>query len=103
MACGHGPGRQSCVSSLIFSLISSQPIIALEHPKFKELIDVASRATNGVKIPNRRRTRDEIIRLFKDHLTKLKAELNVNLFLTSCFFSHDFTGPSCSRRSQSNV
>jgi hypothetical protein len=28
-----------------------KPIQALEHPKFKEMIDVASRATKGVKIP----------------------------------------------------
>ncbi|KIM77741.1 hypothetical protein PILCRDRAFT_47046, partial [Piloderma croceum F 1598] len=29
---------------------TDQPIQALEYPKFKEMIDVASRATNGVKI-----------------------------------------------------
>jgi hypothetical protein len=37
--------------NLLFHYLSSQPIQALEHPKFKELIDVASRATHGVKIP----------------------------------------------------
>ena len=41
------------------------------------MIDVASRATKGVKIPGRKATRAEIIRTFKDHLTKLKAKLNV--------------------------
>ena len=55
----------------------AKPIQALEHPKFKEMIDVASRATKGVKIPGRKATRAEIIHTFKDHLTKLKAKLNV--------------------------
>jgi hypothetical protein len=49
----------------------------MEHPKFKEMIDVASRATNGVKIPGRKATRAKIKRAFKDHLTKLKAHFNV--------------------------
>ena len=62
-----------CIMILIFS----QPIQALEHTKFKELIDIASRATNGVEIPRRKITRGEIIRLFKEHLTKLKTQLNV--------------------------
>ncbi|KAF8240518.1 hypothetical protein L208DRAFT_1189581, partial [Tricholoma matsutake] len=30
-------------------VVTDQLIQALEHPKFKEMIDVASRATNGVK------------------------------------------------------
>lgn len=58
---------------------SSQPIQALEHPKFKELVDVVSRATNGVKIPGRKATRAEIMRMFKNHLTTLKARLNVHI------------------------
>jgi hypothetical protein len=69
---------------LIFELVNilnfdanAKPIQALEHPKFKEMIDVASRATKGVKIPGRKATRAEIIRTFKDHLTKLKVKLNV--------------------------
>jgi hypothetical protein len=68
---------------------SSQPIQALEHPKFKEMIDVASRATNGVKIPGRKATRGEIKHMFKDHLTKLKARLNVSThrYLGSDLFS----------------
>ena len=47
------------------------------------MIDIASRATNGVKLPGRKGTRGEIKRLFKDHLTRLKARLNVFL---SCIF-----------------
>ncbi|KAG1888027.1 uncharacterized protein F5891DRAFT_966302 [Suillus fuscotomentosus] len=60
-------------------IATDQPIQALEHPKFKEMIDVAARATNGVKIPGRKATRAQIMRMFKNHLTKLKATLNVCL------------------------
>ncbi|KAF8440930.1 hypothetical protein L210DRAFT_3399785, partial [Boletus edulis BED1] len=31
---------------------TDQPILALEHPSFRHMIDVAARAMNGVKIPN---------------------------------------------------
>ena len=58
----------------------SQPIQALEHIKFKELIDIASCATNGVMIPHRKITRGEIKRLFKEHITKLQTVLNVNIY-----------------------
>ena len=42
------------------------------------MIDVASRATHGVKIPGRKATRAEIIRTFKNHLTRLRDKLNVS-------------------------
>jgi hypothetical protein len=45
------------------------------------MIDVAARATNGVKIPGRKATRAEIKRTFKDHLTRLKAKFNVRTHL----------------------
>ena len=64
-----------------------KPIQAFEHPKFKEMIDVAARATNGVKIPGRKATCAEIMHIFKNHLTKLKKTLNVRYFpLKSTFF-----------------
>jgi hypothetical protein len=63
-------------------LIYSQPIRALEHAKFRELIDIASRATNGVKFPGQKLTRGEIQRLFIEHLTKLKTQLNVNILVS---------------------
>jgi len=55
-----------------------QPIQAQEHLKFKDMIDIAYRAMNGVKIPGRKATQAEIKHTFVDHLTKLKAQLNVN-------------------------
>jgi len=88
MACGHRPGRHfNPITKYPASLSClSQPIQALEHPKFKELIDVASHATNGIKISGWKGTWGEIKHLFKDHITRLKAQLNVNIFLNSHFF-----------------
>jgi hypothetical protein len=77
---------QVSVYSYIFkSLISSssQPIRALEHPKFHELINAASRATNGVNIPGQKAMRNEIMHMFKDHLTKLKSQLNVRISIVT--------------------
>jgi hypothetical protein len=55
------------------------------------MIDVASRATQGVKIPGRKATRAEIIRVFKNHLTKLKKKLNVCAMLHSiCLYLTQF-------------
>ena len=45
------------------------------------MIDIASHATNGVKIPGRKATRAEIIRIFKNHLTRLKKKLNVSIIV----------------------
>ena len=64
------------------------------------MIDVASRATNGVKIPGRKATRGEIKHMFKDHLVKLKAQLNVRAPVGRRAFAHHFSGPNCPRRSQ---
>ncbi|KAF9065988.1 hypothetical protein BDP27DRAFT_1547634, partial [Rhodocollybia butyracea] len=44
---------------------TDQPIASLEHPKFRNMINVAACATNGVKIPNQKATRRSIINLFK--------------------------------------
>jgi hypothetical protein len=60
------------------NVVRLQPIRALEHPNFKEMIDIAARATNGVKIPGQKGTRSEIIQMFKKHLTTLKVRLNVS-------------------------
>ena len=59
------------------SYSSKQPIQALEHPSFKNMIDIAARSTQGVKIPNREQTRQEIINTFNRNLTKLRERLNV--------------------------
>ena len=61
------------------SPIRIQPLQALEHPAFHKMIDIAARATNGVTIPNRKATREEIMNMFRNQLTRLKEWLNVSL------------------------
>ena len=59
--------------------IRIQPLQALEHPAFHKMIDIAACATNGVTIPNRKATREEIMNMFRNQLTRLKERLNVSL------------------------
>jgi len=75
----------------------SQPIQALEHPKFKELIDVTSHATNGIKLPDQKATWGEIKCVFKDHLVRLRAQLNVCVPLSHYSVAHYFSGYNCPR------
>ncbi|KAI0282243.1 hypothetical protein BC826DRAFT_922011, partial [Russula brevipes] len=59
---------------------TDQPIQAFEHPKFKELINITSRATRGVVIPSRKSTHTKIMHMFKDHFMRLKAQLGVCMY-----------------------
>jgi hypothetical protein len=43
------------------------------------MIAIASRATNGVKIPRRKATRHAIINLFKKNLYQLRTQFAVSL------------------------
>ena len=43
------------------------------------MINIAARATNGVKIPNRKDARKQIIELFKRNLSSLRERLTVRL------------------------
>jgi hypothetical protein len=58
------------------------------------MIDVASCAMNGVKIPGWKATQGEIKRMFKDHLVKLKAKLNVCDPIKRCSLLIIFQGPT---------
>jgi hypothetical protein len=40
-------------------------------------MEIAARATRGVKLLSRKQTRDEIMRMFREHMTGLKERLNV--------------------------
>jgi len=44
------------------------------------MVDIASRATNSVQLPNRRQARHAIIDLFKQNLTNLRTRLLVCIF-----------------------
>ncbi|PSR76351.1 hypothetical protein PHLCEN_2v1847 [Hermanssonia centrifuga] len=52
---------------------SHQPIQALEHPAFKTMIDIASRAREAVSIPSQKVAMQEIIRMFNEYMVDLKA------------------------------
>ncbi|KAJ6527510.1 hypothetical protein B0H19DRAFT_1334850 [Mycena capillaripes] len=67
--------REAAIEWLV---ATDQPLDALEHPKFREMIDIAARAKDGVRIPGRKATRDEIIDTFKRRMDQLKAKLNVS-------------------------
>ena len=59
------------------------------------MIDVAARAINSVKIPGRKATQAEIKQTFKEHLTKLKAWLNIGISLRQLApHSHIVQGPT---------
>jgi hypothetical protein len=47
------------------------------------MVDVAARSSNGVKIPGKKATRAEIMRTFKNHLTRLTNTLNVSNHLSN--------------------
>ncbi|KAI9456204.1 hypothetical protein F5148DRAFT_945922, partial [Russula earlei] len=57
-----------CHAAIEWLVATDQPIHTLEHPKFEEMIDVASCATNVVKIPGQRATHAKIMCMFKNHL-----------------------------------
>ncbi|KAF8186318.1 hypothetical protein BJ912DRAFT_469614 [Pholiota molesta] len=57
---------------------TDQPIRALEHESFKNMIAIAARATKAVKIPSRTAARDHIIRQFKEQMKALSERLNVS-------------------------
>ena len=55
----------------------------MEHSAFKNMIDIAAHATNGVTIPNHKQTQQAIIDLFKN-LTNLWKCLNVHHWHAPC-------------------
>ncbi|KAJ6494472.1 hypothetical protein C8R45DRAFT_824396, partial [Mycena sanguinolenta] len=50
----------------------------LDHPKFMEMINIASRAMNGVTIPHGKNTRDEIMKLFHQQMDNLRTRFRVS-------------------------
>ncbi|KAI0702200.1 hypothetical protein C8Q76DRAFT_633194 [Earliella scabrosa] len=76
--------RRAVVEWLI---CTDQPISAVEHPKFKQMIHVAAAATNGVTIPSRKAARAGIMRMFNSELEGLRKKLTVrpSLFMTVSF------------------
>ncbi len=63
-----------------------QPIQALEHPKFRKMMDVAARATRGLKHLSRKETRQRIIQLFKTQMKALSDRLNVCIIINESLY-----------------
>jgi hypothetical protein len=66
-----------------------QPIRAFEHPSFKTMIAIASRAAHGVAIPNRKQTRAQIIALFRKQMKALRKRLTVGSSIQFKFPFHN--------------
>jgi hypothetical protein len=62
-------------------MFKKKPLQALEHPAFKNMVHIASRATREVKIINRHQTRTQILTLFREQINGLKVRLNVCVFI----------------------
>jgi len=83
------------VTTLIFHFIwltlpFYQLIKALEHPTFKNMINVTAHATNGVKIPDCHATQKEIIDTFQSNLMHLCSHLNVVYSVFHCPTAQNF-------------
>ncbi|KAG2067667.1 hypothetical protein BDR04DRAFT_1026739, partial [Suillus decipiens] len=60
---------------------TSQQIQAVDHPSFKNMINIAAHAMNSMVLPNHNATHCKIMDLFKTQMMKLKDQLN----LSFCF------------------
>ncbi|KAH9048196.1 hypothetical protein EDB84DRAFT_330541 [Lactarius hengduanensis] len=54
------------------------PPQVFDRPSFKRLVDLASRANHGVKLPLPRQTRGRVIKMFKQQMCLLKERLSVS-------------------------
>lgn len=48
------------------------------------MLDVAARATKGIKLPTRKATRNAIVRAFHENIKALREELSVSFFPSPC-------------------
>lgn len=53
-----------------------QPLGAMEHPTFKEMIELAAASTEGITVPSRKVCRQEIMNMFKNQMQDLRKKLN---------------------------
>lgn len=54
-----------------------QLLSAFEELTFKQMVNMASKATTQIKIPDQKLTRIEILRMFGEYMSELKTWLNV--------------------------
>jgi hypothetical protein len=65
-----------------------KPISAFEHPCFKDMIEMASCAKEGVKLPGARPMRTEIIDMFQCHLRQLTSWFTVSPHLVTSYLQY---------------
>ncbi|KAI6005576.1 hypothetical protein EDD15DRAFT_2119247, partial [Pisolithus albus] len=65
-------------ATILWLIETDQPIRALQHPAFTKMVEIASRAKNGIKIPSRRQTRQAVIDIFKTRLLDLRKRFSVS-------------------------
>ncbi|KAJ3738980.1 hypothetical protein DFH05DRAFT_1408068, partial [Lentinula detonsa] len=65
-------------AAIEWMIATDQSLWVLEHPAFRKMIDVASRATHGVKLPKRKVARKEIMNMFWKFLCDIKARFSVH-------------------------
>lgn len=70
-------------------VLFSQPISAVEHPKFRQMIEIAAASTKGASIPSRKAARAEIMRMFNTEMDGLRKKLNNVRYLILCSISSD--------------
>ena len=97
--------QQSGVAFLFFHQANDsnswtlQPIHAFKNPKFKAMLDMASRATKGIAVPTPRKTHGCVILSFKQKMYLLWDCLKVSVSIVFlCFFTLTsiLLGPHCS-------
>ncbi|KAJ7137075.1 hypothetical protein C8R44DRAFT_607858, partial [Mycena epipterygia] len=89
--------RQAAIEWLV---ATDQPVDALEDPRFVNMIDIASRAKDGVRIPGKKGTRAEIKYFFQQRMDSLKKTLNVRMSWAILIFVSRITvaGTDCHQR-----
>ncbi|KAJ3800208.1 hypothetical protein GGU11DRAFT_677809 [Lentinula aff. detonsa] len=64
---------------LEWMIATDQPLWALQHPAYQNMIHVASRAMTTIQIPNRKVTWQEIMNMFWKFIEDTKGHFNVML------------------------
>ncbi|KAJ2923537.1 hypothetical protein H1R20_g13556, partial [Candolleomyces eurysporus] len=74
-------------------IATDQPIGALSHPEFKTMIDVASQARNGIKILDKRTTRENIVASCLAHTINLATQAVLGTYSKTPHFNPGSTAP----------
>ena len=62
-----------------FIIDTNQSLRVTEESSFKDMIDLAARAKNGVTVPSRKTVRKDIITCWKESVASIKGDLKVRV------------------------